>query len=605
MSCCSSSRCRGLAARTAHAALGTVAALSLLAAQGRAVPTHPGEDALQRMALNGDGVAGNWNTVDCALSADGMWCVIASYSSNLVWGDGNEWANGGADIFVVDLTDWGGGFGVERASVRHGVHYDYGDANDCSYAPSISDGGRYVAFQSYASDLVPGDSNGVPDIFIRDRDTDVDGNFTINAMTTWRASVASDGSEADLGSFGPRIAIDGSAAWFSSAATNLVAGDGNGAIDLFRHDLVTRATTRVSLAWDGAEPNGDCTSARPSADGTQLLFLSAASNLVPGDTNGAYDLFVRDLVTGAVERVSVATGGAEGDGPSTAAGGISADGRFVLFGSYATNLVAGDVNGVPDCFLRDRLAGTTVRVSVANGGLEADGASFPGTLTDDGSRVVFTSSATNLDPRDVDALANVFVRDLARGTTEVVFLARSGAPPDGDCHYATASPDLMRIGAICHATNLVSWDWNAAPDHAGEEPYVRDLARPIGGASWRMYGEGLAGKQRAALIPRADPVLGTTVTFDLGNSSPYPTSGWLFGGGEATALKLRRATFANDLSLFLLPVTLGIGGTTYDADVSDDPALTGISIFAQLAVLDIAAPVGIALSRGIELVLGN
>ncbi|MBL8842694.1 MAG: hypothetical protein JNL90_14330 [Planctomycetes bacterium] len=580
-------------------------ALACLAAQGRAAPRHAGEDALQRVALNGDGVAGNWNTVDCALSADGLWIVVSSYSSNLISRDGNEWANAGADIFVIDLTDWGGGFAVERASVRYGVHYDDGDANDCSYAPTIADGGRYVAFQSYASDLVPGDTNGAPDIFIRDRDTDADGNFTIDKMATWRASVASDGREADLGSFGPRIAIDGSAVWFSSSATNLVAGDTNGAIDLFRHDLVTRATTRVSLAWDGAEPDGDCTSARPTADGTQLLFLSSATNLVPGDTNGTYDLFVRDLVTGAVERVSVATGGAEGDGPSTAAGGISADGRFVLFGSYATNLVPGDTNGVPDCFLRDRQTGTTVRVSVASGGLEADGASFPGTLTDDGTRVVFSSSATNLDPRDGDAFTNVFVRDLASDATEVVFLARSGAPPDGDCHYASASPDLVKIGAICHATNLVSWDHNAAPDHAGEEPYVRDLGQPIGGASWRPYGDALWGKRKPSLVPRADPVLGTTVTFDLGNSAPYPTSGWLFGGGEATALKLHRATFANDLSLFLLPVTLGLGVTPYDADVTDDPAMTGISIFAQLAVLDSAAPVGLSLSRGIELVLGN
>lgn len=568
------------------------------------VPAASAQDAYERMAVNGDGVAGNWNSLDFAFSRDGGWAVVSSFASNLIELDGNEWADGGCDIFVIELTDWGGGYPIERESVRYGVHYDYADANDCSYSPSVCNGGRFVAFQSYASDLVPGDTNGLADIFVRDRNPDGDYQVTVDSMTTIRASVASDGSEANGFSYGPTIATDGSCVWFSSYATNLVPGDTNGATDVFRHDLVTGATTRESLAWDGAQADGDCTEAKPSPDGTKLLFMSSATNLVPGDTNGCMDIFLRDLATGAVERISVATGGAEGDGSSTAIGGISSDGRFVLFGSYATNLVPGDTNGGSDCFVRDRLLGTTVRVDVADDGTQADQNSWPGAISDDGLQVVFSSGATTLDPLDQDAFLNLYVRDLAAGTTRVVFLTRSGAPIDGDCWFASASPDLAKIAAVTSATNLVSWDRNG-PDWAGVEPYVRDMTRPIGAASWRWYGGDLAGKQHAGIAPRANPVLGTTVTFDLANSSGYPTLGWLFGGPDAAAFKLRPATFANDLSLFLIPVLLDAGPTPFDAEIDDDPALQGISIFVQLAVHDVAAPVGIALSRGLELVLGG
>lgn len=563
------------------------------------------QDALERMACTrADGVEGDWNTIEFAFSRDGAWCVFASFASNIIEDDDNAWADGGADVFNAELTDFGGGYPIERASVRDAIPYDDGDANDCSYSPSISDGGLFVAFQSYASDLVAGDTNDLPDVFVRDRDPDRDGWIHVDAMATFRASVASDGSEADGFSYGPWVVPDGSAVWFCSHATNLVAGDTNGATDVFRHDLATRVTTRESLAWDGAQADGDCTGGKGSADGRYLLFLSTATNLVPGDANGWMDVFLRDLATGAVERISVATGGGEAGGPSTSIGGITGDGRFVLFGSYAADLVPGDTNDRPDCFVRDRLLGTTVRVNLAGDGSQADEASFPGAIADDGSRVAFTSAATNLDPCDADAYDNVYVRDLATGAVEVVFLTRSGAPIDGACRFASATPDLGRIGAIVGATNLVSWDDNG-PDLAGEEPYVRDLAREIGAASWRWYGGDLPGKGRVDFAPLAAPALGTTVTFGLGNSAGYPTIGWLFGGPAAAAIRMRRATFANDLSLFLIPVVVDTHGSFYDASIADDPALQGISVFAQLAVADVAAPVGLALSRGIELVLGR
>jgi len=569
-----------------------------LAAVASAVDELPPADALERVALTLDGVQGNWNSVDFGCTLDGRFWAIASFASNLVEFDGNEWADGGCDVFVLE-REYGS---VERVSVTSAGD----EANGCSYGASLSDTARFVVFQSYATNLVPGDSNGEADLFLRDRDADGNGDFDGRHMTTTRVSSAIGGGDSDGHSFGGTIVRDGSALFFSSYATNLVAGDTNGFCDVFRRDLATGVTTRVSTAADGTQSDGESSAPKPSADGTKLLFLSTASNLVAGDGNGQHDVFLRDLATGTVERISVATGGLEGNGPSTSIGGMSDDGRYVLFGSYATNLVADDGNGQPDVFVRDRLLGTTVRVSVASDGTAANDRSFPGAIAADGSRVAFTSHATNLDPQDDDDLANVFWRDLATGVTQAAVTARDGSPPNDHCSFACATPDLSQLGFIAWATNLVSWDSNATDDRRGEEPYVRRIDVEIGTASWRPYGDGLLGTRRPFLIPRTPPVLGTTVTFELHSSATYTTTGFIVAGSEATAIPMRGGLLANDGQLVVLPVVLDIsGGTTYDADIADDPSLQGISIFAQLAMFDVMTPRGLSLSEGIELALGR
>src|SRR5882672_7332655 len=188
-----------------------------------------------------------------------------------------------------------------------------------------------------------------------------------------------------------------------------------------------QATVRVSVSSAGAEAHGRSFSPALSADGRYVAFVGEADDLVAGDSNGSKDVFVRDRFAGTTVRVSVATGGAQASGDSDSPA-ISADGRYVAFRSFAPDLVSGDANGCPDIFLRDQLAGTTVRVSVDSAGLEADGPSELPSLSADGSRLAFSSSATNLVPGDTNFRADAFVRDLLAGTTAHMSVSSSGTP---------------------------------------------------------------------------------------------------------------------------------------------------------------------------------
>ena len=218
---------------------------------------------------------------------------------------------------------------LAQTTERVSVASNGGQADSSSVNPAVSADGRFVAFESDASNLVGGDTNGLNDIFVHDRQTG----------TTERVSVATGGTEANGVSYTPAISADGRFVAFYSNATNLVGGDTNGTSDVFVHDRQTGTTERVSVATGGAEANGGSSTAAISADGRFVAFHSDATNLVSGDTNGARDIFVHDRQTGTTERVSVATGGAQANSGS-ANPAISADGRFVAFYSVATNLVS-------------------------------------------------------------------------------------------------------------------------------------------------------------------------------------------------------------------------------------------------------------------------
>src|SRR5205814_1263965 len=194
--------------------------------------------------------------------------------------------------------------------------------------------GRFVAFAAWARNLAPGDTNGFGDVFVHDRGTGV----------TERLSVDGAGTEANDTIHQPAISADGRFVAFVSAATNLVPGDTNGLSDVFVHDRRTRRTERVSVDSAGTQADGASASPALSADGRFVAFSSSATNLVPGDTNGQADVFVHDRRTGTTERVSVDSAGTGANGWSERPS-ISADGRFVAFCSYATNLVPRDTNG--------------------------------------------------------------------------------------------------------------------------------------------------------------------------------------------------------------------------------------------------------------------
>jgi len=402
----------------------------------------------QRVSVDSAGTQSNELSYGAMISANGRYVTFHSNASNLVPND----TNASYDIFVRDLQSGT----TERVSVdQAGVQGNWN-----SFRPSISADGRYVAFESQATNLDPMDTNGTADIFVHDR----------LLGTNERISVDSSGAQADSNSYGASISADGRYVAFLSAATNLVPGDTNGILDAFVRDRQTGTTTRVSVDSAGAQCDGECQDVSISANGRFVAFQSAATNLVPGDTNGQLDDFVHDLTTGTTERVSVGSGGVEGLGAVYGLASLSADGRFVAFCSDAGNLVPGDTNACRDAFVHDRQSGATQRVSITSAGAQADGDSIASDISSDGRYVSFYSLATNLVPGDTNGVYDAFIHDRSSGTTARVSLDSSGAQGNGNSGLGRLSSDSRLVAFVSDATNLVSGDTNGFRDI-----FVRDL----------------------------------------------------------------------------------------------------------------------------------
>jgi hypothetical protein len=365
-----------------------------------------------RASVASDGTESNGESYYAHIDPSGRFVAFQSTATNLVPGD----TNGSGDVFVHDLQS-GATVRVSVASNgTQGNWFSYLDSRDSAFSAT----GRYVVYHSFATTLVPGDTNGRFDVFVHDRDADADGIFDESgAVATVRVSVASDGTQGNDDSYYGSMSADGRFVAFQSLASNLAPGDSGSSRDVFVHDRDTDgdgvfdeagaiATTLVSVSSSGTHADADCFSGNISADGRYVVFRSAATNLVAGDVNGLADMFVRDLETGATVRVSVGDGEEESNGDSTYPA-ISATGRYVAFQSSATNLVAGDTNGVTDVFVRDLDAGTTSRVSVDAHGVEANASSAVPAITADGAHVAFESGASNLVAGDTNGWEDVFV----------------------------------------------------------------------------------------------------------------------------------------------------------------------------------------------------
>ncbi len=354
-----------------------------------------------RISVSSSGIEGNKSSYWPFISADGRYVTFISEADNLVEND----KNGMGDVFIADIQKGG----TELVSIG----LDGGSGNDLSFWSSVSEGGRYVVYMSNATNLVPSDNNDAWDVFLRDRQTGV----------TSLVSFAYDGSQANSQSEYPVISSDGNSIAFASDATNIVQGDTNGYRDVFEYNRTTGKTIRVSIATDGTQTN-EGTQAfviSISADGRYVAFPSLATNLVPDDTNHVWDVFVHDLDKSETMRISVSSDGSQADADSYGVS-ISADGRYVAYGSDATNLVPDDTNGVMDTYLYDRQTSKTERISVATDGTQGDASSglmliAPGgidiaygtLLASDGSRTVYMSNATNLVADDTNATQDIFL----------------------------------------------------------------------------------------------------------------------------------------------------------------------------------------------------
>jgi Tol biopolymer transport system component len=350
-----------------------------------------------------------------------------------------------------------------QTTVRISVAPGNVEADDVSIGASISADGRFVAFQSSATNLVLADTNGVDDVFVRDRMTDA----------THRVSVHSFGIEGDGPSGAATIAANGRFVAFDSLATNLVAGDTNNRRDVFVHDRLTLSTQRVSLGAGGIESDGASSAPSLSADGRYVAFQSRGTNLVAGDTNGVSDVFVLDRQSGITLRASVDSAGLQASGASDSCS-ISASGDRVVFRSVATDLVLNDQNGKSDIFLRELSSVTTLRVSLASGGVEVTGDSHQPRISADGNIVVFQSDAFDLVSGDLNLETDVFRHTLASGVTERASVGAAGVEGDGASGFAQVTGDGARVVFHSQATNLVALDVNGVWD-----VFVHDFATSI------------------------------------------------------------------------------------------------------------------------------
>lgn len=334
-----------------------------------------------------------------------------------------------------------------------GAHPTGGWAN----AAFISGSGRYVTFQ-YTGFF--GTGGGYNSVYIRDRELGV----------TEQVDRGLGGAVNDQGSWDSALSFDGRFVAFASVATNLVSGDTNGARDVFVLDRRTHTTTRVSVASNGAEAHGDAAidnNARSldiSANGRFVAFHSLAPDLVPNDGNGVANVYLHDRLTGTTELVDVATDGTPSNGESLQPR-LSADGRFVVFESTATNLAGLPTRPGFAVYRRDRLLGTTTLVGVGSAGAPARRETKNPAISGDGRFVVFESSANELDPSSYsDGNIQIYLRDTVLGTTTRVSRPLPGQQNNGAAREAAISLDGNWVVFSSFSTTLVPNDTNGQRD---------------------------------------------------------------------------------------------------------------------------------------------
>ena len=331
-------------------------------------------------------------------------------------------------------------------------------ANRDSGPSDVSADGRFVAFQSTATNLDAADTDADWDVYVRDLATDTTELISRNVI-----GLGNDGT-----SWTPSISADGRFVAFSSKSNRLVAGDVSGSVfDVFRHDRLTGLTTLVTGTLGGAD--GDSYGENISADGRFITFGSRATNLVAGDTNGFQDIFVYDAATGLTTRTT-ATDGEQADNHSLTSD-ISADGRFVAFASLASNLVSGDTNVRTDIFVQDRDSGGITKITRGADGGEADGSSFDPRISDDGRYVAFYAEASNLTADSPNSSRRVYWHDRSTGRTRIASRGVNGPSSGGD-YISDMSGDGRYVVFYSFDNGLTPDD-----DSSDYDVYVRDLQR--------------------------------------------------------------------------------------------------------------------------------
>lgn len=450
------------APRTAPRTARLLAAAAALAA---AAP-HTAAQGVTRRASELFGAGGNGISLNAGVSPDGRWVAFGSEATNLAPGDGP-----GRDVFLYDSQTGA----VQLVST--------GPGNSSSDFPAASDDADFVAFTSFATNLVPGDTNFRGDVFVWRR----------AAGAILRASVGPGSVQADDHCEFPDIDPGGTLVVFHTAATTLDPTDTNGLKDVYLRNWYSGYTQRISRRPGGGAPNGNSEFAAISADGNFVVYTSHATDIVAGDTNGLSDVFLYDIAHDVTTRVSVGTGGVQGNGQSRYAT-VSGGGRYVAFASESTNWIAG-TSIFFDCFVHDTLTGTTELVSRRSTGAPSNSTSLFPEITPDGRFVAFTSYASNLVSQDGNGTSDVFLHDRIVGTTQRIGQGPGYAEGDAYSGRATVSDDAYAFAFESDASNLIPGG-NPARDAfhhrrcgATPEPYCVSQTNSAG-CTPRIFGVG-------------------------------------------------------------------------------------------------------------------
>jgi Tol biopolymer transport system component len=577
-------------------------ALALIAVDAAAAAAQAPVTLVSR---NKNGVLGNRDSKDLfiaswpALSVDDHWVAFSSYATNLVPGDKNDQS----DVFVHDLTS--------DAIVRVSLDASGGDADNDSFGPSLSADGRFVAFWSFADDLVAGDTNFALDVFVHDRDPDGNGIFDEGNGVTTCVSVDSNGVQGNGMSVDPSISADGRFVAFMSTSTNLDPADVSTKGDIFLHDRTTGTTRLVSVSTSGKGGNGDCLSCQIAADGNSVAFASDASDLVAGDANQFRDVFVRDLVNGTTVLASVDSSGVQGDGISQIApGAISRDGSSVVFVSTAANLVANDGNGAVDVFARDVVGGKTTCMSVDPSGAVGNGSNVNASISGDGRFVAFWTQATSLFAGDTNGADDIVLHDRDADQNGIFDEGPGANSPmsfnlialgDAISSHPAISDDGNLVAFLSGADNLVPADTNGHVD-----VFVRDRRIDHYGASRSNYGTGYPGTLGIPTITAAsDPYLGAPFSIDVSNSTNAWNLGFLLAGfAQASIPTGLGGTLLVQIALPLMLFPISPAGASLGATLPADIDLFGTTIDLQAIEFDAGAAHGFSFTDGLELTLG-
>ena len=371
---------------------------------------------IQLISTSSSGVQGNISTSQApSISADGRYIVFESSAYNLVDRD----TNNKSDIFLKDT--------LTGATTLVSTSSSGTQGNNHSSNPYISADGKHVVFESEASNLVDGDTNGYGDIFIKDIQTGV---ITL-------VSTSSSGVQGIFDSSNPSISADGKYVVFDSFSSNLVDGDTNDTLDIFLKDIQEGTLTLVSTSSSGIQGTRYYSSQNPSisADGRYVAFESQAANLVSGDTGVWQDIFLKDIQTGETTLVSASSSGSQ-EWHDSYNPSISADGRYVIFERYTSGYKR-------DIFLKDTQTGALTMVSTSSSGEVGNDVSYTSSISADGRYVTFGSTASNLVSGDTNGYGDIFLKDTQTGTTILVASASSS----GDLGNGYSSPSISGDGS--------------------------------------------------------------------------------------------------------------------------------------------------------------